>query len=107
MERRIMKKILITGGAGTVGSSFIKQYYNDFKFQALRHVLKSKEKLKTVSSRREVVLINRIISKNDSFVFKLKNKYLKFKYSTVAFLIPFTKKIRVYNFAKWLYKKIN
>ena len=82
-------------------------YYNDFKFQALRHVLKSKEKLKTVSSRREVVLINRIISKNDSFVFKLKNKYLKFKYSTVAFLIPFTKKIRVYNFAKWVYKKIN
>jgi len=27
-----MKKILITGGAGTVGSSFIKQYYNEFKF---------------------------------------------------------------------------
>ena len=32
MERRIMKKVLITGGAGTVGSSFIKQYYNEFKF---------------------------------------------------------------------------
>jgi UDP-N-acetylglucosamine 4,6-dehydratase len=27
-----MKRILITGGAGTVGSSFIKQYYNKFKF---------------------------------------------------------------------------
>ena len=27
-----MKKILITGGAGTVGSSFINEYYNDFKF---------------------------------------------------------------------------
>jgi UDP-N-acetylglucosamine 4,6-dehydratase len=27
-----MKKILITGGAGTVGSSFIKEYYNEFKF---------------------------------------------------------------------------
>ena len=27
-----MKKILITGGAGTVGSSFIEQYYNDYEF---------------------------------------------------------------------------
>ena len=27
-----MKKILITGGAGTVGSSFIKKYYTDYKF---------------------------------------------------------------------------
>ena len=27
-----MKKILITGGAGTVGESFIKKYYKDFKF---------------------------------------------------------------------------
>jgi UDP-N-acetylglucosamine 4,6-dehydratase len=27
-----MKKILITGGSGTVGSSFIKEYYQDYKF---------------------------------------------------------------------------
>ena len=27
-----MKKVLITGGAGTVGSSFIEQYYNEFEF---------------------------------------------------------------------------
>ncbi len=27
-----MKKVLITGGSGTVGSSFIKNYYNDYKF---------------------------------------------------------------------------
>ncbi len=27
-----MKKILITGGAGTVGSSFIKQYYDEYEF---------------------------------------------------------------------------
>ena len=27
-----MKKILITGGSGTVGSSFIKKYYGDYKF---------------------------------------------------------------------------
>ena len=27
-----MKKILITGGAGTVGKAFIKKYYDDFEF---------------------------------------------------------------------------
>lgn len=27
-----MKKVLITGGVGTVGKSFIKEYYNNFKF---------------------------------------------------------------------------
>ena len=27
-----MKKVLITGGAGTVGKAFIKKYYNDFEF---------------------------------------------------------------------------
>ena len=27
-----MKKVLITGGSGTVGSSFIKNYYDDYKF---------------------------------------------------------------------------
>ena len=30
-----MKKILITGGTGTVGKSFIKQYYNDYKFYSI------------------------------------------------------------------------
>tara|TARA_A100001201_G_scaffold24937_2_gene28161 strand:+ start:331 stop:1245 length:915 start_codon:yes stop_codon:yes gene_type:complete len=27
-----MKKVLITGGSGTVGSSFIKEYYDEYKF---------------------------------------------------------------------------
>jgi len=83
------------------------RFYCFLKFQALQDILKEKEKLNTVSSKREVALINRIISKNDSLVIKLKNKYLKYKYSTIAFLIPFTKKIKVYSLAKWLYKKIN
>ena len=30
-----MKKILITGGTGTVGKSFIKQYYNNFEFHSI------------------------------------------------------------------------
>ena len=35
MERRDMKKVLITGGTGTVGRSFIKQYYNDYEFYSI------------------------------------------------------------------------
>ena len=27
-----MKKVLITGGTGVVGTAFIKKYYNKFKF---------------------------------------------------------------------------
>ena len=30
-----MKKILITGGTGTVGKSFIKEYYNDYLFYSI------------------------------------------------------------------------
>jgi len=30
-----MKKIIITGGAGTVGTAFIRKYYNDYKFYNL------------------------------------------------------------------------
>lgn len=82
-------------------------YYNDFKFQALQGVLKSKENLKTGSSKKDVNLINKIISNDDSRLTKLKNVYLKYKYSTVAFLIPLTKRIKLYNLAKWIYKKIN
>jgi hypothetical protein len=82
-------------------------YYNDFKFQALQDILKSKKKLKTDSSKKDIILINKIISNNNSCLIKLKNVYLKYKYSTVAFLIPLTKKIKIYSLAKWIYKKIN
>ncbi len=30
-----MKKVLITGGSGTVGSAFIKKYYNNYQFYSL------------------------------------------------------------------------
>ena len=30
-----MKKVIITGGAGTVGTAFIKKYYNDYDFYSL------------------------------------------------------------------------
>ena len=30
-----MKKVLITGGTGTVGKSFIKRYYNDYEFHSI------------------------------------------------------------------------
>ncbi len=41
-----MKKIFITGGSGTVGTAFIKRYYNDYKFYSYSRGEKSQVALK-------------------------------------------------------------
>ena len=41
-----MKKIFITGGSGTVGTTFIKKYYNDYKFYSYSRGEKSQVSLK-------------------------------------------------------------
>ena len=43
-----MKKILITGGTGTVGSAFIKRYYNDYKFYSIS---RGEEKIAELNSK--------------------------------------------------------
>ena len=30
-----MKKVLIIGGSGTIGSAFIKEFYNEYKFSSI------------------------------------------------------------------------
>lgn len=49
-----MKKVLITGGAGTVGSSFINEYYNDYIFYNVSRnetqIAKLKQKFPNVTS---------------------------------------------------------
>ena len=30
-----MKKILVVGGSGTIGSAFIDEFYNDYKFSSI------------------------------------------------------------------------
>ncbi len=43
-----MKKILITGGTGTVGSAFIKRYYNDYQFYSIS---RGEEKIAELNSK--------------------------------------------------------
>jgi len=51
-----MKKIFITGGSGTVGSSFIKKYYNKYKFYSYCRNEKSQVSLKRRFPDIEIVL---------------------------------------------------
>ena len=43
-----MKKVLITGGTGTVGSAFIKKYYNDYQFYSIS---RGEEKIAELNSK--------------------------------------------------------
>ena len=51
-----MKKIFITGGSGTVGRSFIKKYYNDFKFYSYARGEKSQVALKRLFPKIEIII---------------------------------------------------
>jgi len=51
-----MKKILITGGSGTIGSSFIKNYYDDYKFFSYSRNEKMQVSLKRSFNDVEVIL---------------------------------------------------
>ena len=51
-----MKKILITGGSGTIGSSFIKNYYDDYKFFSYSRNEKMQVSLKRSFNNVEVIL---------------------------------------------------
>ena len=51
-----MKKILITGGSGTIGSSFIKNYYDDYKFFSYSINEKMQVSLKRSFNEVEVIL---------------------------------------------------
>ena len=51
-----MKKIFITGGSGTVGRSFIKKYYNDFKFYSYARGEKAQVALKRLFPETEIII---------------------------------------------------
>ena len=51
-----MKKIFITGGSGTVGRSFIKKYYNDFKFYSYARGEKAQVALKRLFPEIEIII---------------------------------------------------
>lgn len=51
-----MKKIFITGGSGTVGTAFIKKYYNDYKFYSYSRGEKSQVSLKRKFPNIEIII---------------------------------------------------
>ena len=51
-----MKKIFITGGSGTVGRSFIKKYYNDYKFYSYARGEKAQVALKRLFPGIEIII---------------------------------------------------
>lgn len=51
-----MKKIFITGGSGTVGRSFIKQYYNEYKFYSFARGEKAQVALKRNFPNVEIII---------------------------------------------------
>tara|TARA_R100000008_G_scaffold69147_1_gene46467 strand:+ start:4205 stop:5161 length:957 start_codon:yes stop_codon:yes gene_type:complete len=51
-----MKKVLITGGSGTVGSSFIKNYYDDYKFYSYSRNEKMQVSLKRSLDKVELIM---------------------------------------------------
>lgn len=51
-----MKKIFITGGSGTIGTSFIKQYYNKYKFFSYSRNEKMQVSLKRKFNKIEIIL---------------------------------------------------
>lgn len=51
-----MKKIFITGGSGTVGRSFIKRYYNKYKFYSYARGEKSQVALKRLFPNIEIII---------------------------------------------------
>ena len=68
-----MKKVLITGGSGTVGSSFIKKYYGDYKFYSYSRNEKMQVSLKR--SLNDVELIMGSVEDTNSLL----NAFLKVK----------------------------
>ena len=42
-----MKKILIVGGSGTIGSAFIDEFYNDYEFSSISRNELMQAELKT------------------------------------------------------------
>jgi len=66
-----MKKILITGGSGTIGKAFIKRYYYDYKF----YNISRDENLQTELVREYLKVINYIGSIEDSsFLYNIFDK---------------------------------
>jgi len=80
-------------------------YFNDFKFVSLDEIKKMKKNRQLIYDNNDIKIIEKK-TKQESWSFLLMyNTLFLFKARIVAFLIPFSKKLKFYNIAKWVYKK--
>ncbi len=80
-------------------------YFNDFKFISLKQL---KQMKKNRASSKDLLDI-KLINSGNNFqlnLFKNLNQLYMIRFKIVALLIPITKKIGLYNFSKYIYKKI-
>lgn len=81
-------------------------YFNDFKFVSLNEIKKMKKNRQLIYDNNDIKIIQKK-TKQESWSFLLiYNTLFLFKARIVAFLIPVSKKLKFYNIAKWVYKKI-
>lgn len=82
-------------------------YFNGLKFISLPTLRFMKINRNQTKDKIDILLIDKV-SKSSSFIFlKIKNSLVKFKFKFIAYLIPITKKLKIYNFSKYIYKLFN
>ena len=81
-------------------------YFNDFKFLSLERTLRFKKIRNEIKDQKDVILINKT-NRSDLklFILEILNQIILFKYKIIGKLIPITKKLGIYNVAKFIYKK--
>ena len=81
-------------------------YFNDFKFVSLNEIKKMKKNRQLSYDNNDIKLIEKK-TKQEPWSFELISDTLfLFKARLVAFLIPVSKKLKFYNIAKWVYKRV-
>lgn len=83
-------------------------YFNDLKFLSIKKTLAFKKARNEIKDQKDVILINKT-NRSDFklFVLEILNQIILFKYKLIGKLIPLTKKLRIYNVAKFFYKKLS
>ena len=81
-------------------------YFNDFKFVSLNEIKKMKENRLLSYDINDIKIIQKKTNKEFWSFLLISNILFLFKAKIVAFLIPLSKKLKFYNIAKWIYKRV-
>ena len=81
-------------------------YFNDFKFTSLNEIKKMKENRQLGHDSSDIKIIQKKIQQESWSFLIISNTLFLFKAKIVAFLIPVSKKLKFYNIAKWVYKRV-